>query len=159
MMVCAYFWYYADTYTQWHFIDNINLIFHEAGHTIFSFFGDFINVFAGSGFQVALPFIISIYFFNNGQNISGSFCLLWVGQNLLNVSIYVGDAVSMKLNLLGGDSVVHDWNYLLNSFGALSHTQTIALVIYSLGIMSIFTGTFLSLYYSWSMELNKPYLE
>jgi len=62
-IVCMYFWYCAITPDKWHFIDAVNLIFHEAGHIIFSFFGMFIHVLAGSAFQVALPLFISFFFF------------------------------------------------------------------------------------------------
>lgn len=145
LAACAYFWYYAKTYTEWHFIDSVNLIFHEAGHVLFMFFGEFINVLMGSGFQVLLPALISFYFFKTGQKISAALCLLWVGQNLLNVSVYAGDAINMQLSLLGGDSVVHDWNYLLSSLGILHYTPIVAGTIYILGLLTIITGSLLAI--------------
>jgi len=148
IIVCAYFWYCAKNYTEWHFIDNVNLIFHEAGHTIFSFFGNFIQVIAGSGLQVLIPLSISLYFFYYRQNISGALSLLWTGQNLLNVSVYAGDAVTQELDLLGGDSVIHDWNYILSTLNLLPYTEIIASGIYFLGICIIIIGTTLSLYYT-----------
>jgi hypothetical protein len=147
VIVCAYFWYCAKTYTDWHFIDGVDLIFHEAGHAIFSFFSLFISVAAGTGLQIALPLFISIYFFLSGQKVSGALCLLWVGQNLLNVSIYAGDAVRMQLDLLGGDGVIHDWNYLLSNVGLLSSARTVASTLYSMGLITMFLGTILSIYY------------
>ncbi len=147
LIVCFYFWHYVFTYTEWHFIDYVNLIFHEAGHTIFFFLGTFLNVLAGSAFQVILPLFIVIYFFFNMQKISGAICLLWVGQNLLNVSVYAGDAIKMQLDLLGGDNVIHDWNYLLSTLGLLRYTDTIASMIYVIGLVTIIVGTVLSLYY------------
>jgi hypothetical protein len=156
-LVCTYFWYYARTYTEWHFIDNANLIFHEAGHAIFFFVSEFLNIAAGSVFQVALPLFIAIYFFIQGQRISSSLCLLWVGQNLLNVSVYAGDAIVTQLPLLGGDSVIHDWNYLLSTLDILKYTPKIAAAIYFIGIIFLVVGAVLSLYYSWTSENNKPY--
>jgi len=152
VIVCAYFWYYAKTYTDWHFIDYVNLIFHEAGHVIFSFFGMFIKIAAGSGFQIAIPLFISLYFFFHAQKISGAICLLWVGQNLLNVSIYAGDAMKMQLDLLGGDNVIHDWNYLLNAMGLLGHANAVASIIYSLAIIILIAGTILSIYLSFTKK-------
>lgn len=133
-----YFLYYINTYTEWHFLDYVNLIFHEAGHTIFSPFGMFFKIEAGSGMQVAIPLFISIYFFYTQQIISGSICLMWVGQNLLNISIYVKDAIDMKLDLLGGDYVIHDWNYILTEIGVLQYAPQIASVFYVLGVTTIF---------------------
>ena len=119
ILASAYFLHYAFTPTEWHAIDIVNLIFHEAGHTIFSFFGEFIHIAMGSGFQVLLPLSIAGYFFYTRQRYAGAITLMWVGQNLINVSVYAGDAISMNLPLLGGDSVIHDWNWLLSTLGIL----------------------------------------
>ncbi|MEI8061804.1 MAG: hypothetical protein WCG97_00705 [bacterium] len=150
----VYSLYYGFTYTSWHFIDYVDLIFHEAGHSIFSFLGEFVQVAAGSGFQITLPLFISIYFFYLGQKVSGSLCLMWVGINLFNVSVYAEDATAMQLNLLGGDSVIHDWNYLLSNTGLLKYTEVIASDIYILGWLMILVGTILGFYYSWNKEIR-----
>jgi hypothetical protein len=140
----AYSIYYIVTAQEWHFIDTVNLIFHEAGHTIFSFFGEFIHVLMGSGFQALLPLSIALYFFYTGQRLSGAVCLMWVGQNLINVSIYAGDAIVQQLPLLGGDSVIHDWNYLLTSLHMLRWTSDVATTLYTLGVATIALGIILS---------------
>jgi hypothetical protein len=145
-LFCGYFIYCGFTPTEWHFIDNVNLIFHEAGHVIFFFFGEFIQVFMGSGFQVLLPLFISLYFFYNRQFLSGALVLAWVGQSIVNVSVYAGDAMLMNLPLLGGDGVIHDWNYLLTTLGQLSHTSAIASVIYGIGMIVICMSPVLALY-------------
>lgn len=152
---CIYAWYYAWSYSAWHFIDNVNLIFHEAGHALFMFFGEYIHVAMGSGFQIILPLGIALYFFYHGQRISGSLCLLWVGQNLLNVSIYAADAQMMNLQLLGGDGVIHDWNYLLETTGILRYTHSIALILYTMGILMLSMGTVLSIYYSLNSHIEE----
>ena len=136
--VSWYFLYCASTPAVFHFIDYSNLIFHEAGHSLFIFFGDFVHIAMGSGFQVLLPFALGSYFFIHKQNLSAAFCLMWCGESLTNVSVYAGDAIAMQLPLLGGDSVIHDWNYLLTSTTLLSHTSLIASSIYTLGISMIF---------------------
>ncbi|MEN9622214.1 MAG: hypothetical protein RLZZ67_648 [Candidatus Parcubacteria bacterium] len=147
-LCCLYFWYYVATYTEGHLIDNVDLIFHEAGHTIFFFFGQFIQMCAGSGFQILVPLLISIYFFKTGQKLSGALCLLWVGQSILNVSVYAGDAIVMQLELLGGDGVMHDWNYILSTLDILHHAPRIARVMYQIGVMTIGAGTVMAVYYS-----------
>jgi len=145
ILILAYFWYYAFTYTAWHFIDWVNLIFHEAGHSIFAFFGDIIHAFMGSGFQVLLPLLIALYFFYQKDKVSGGICLAWVGQNLLNVGVYIGDAIVMKLDLLGGDSVMHDWNFILSQLGLLKYTYIIADTVHVLGWATIFAGSVIAL--------------
>ncbi len=152
LVICAYFWNYLSTYTDWHFIDGVDLIFHEAGHTIFSFCNEFIYILAGSAFQIILPLSIAVYFFMSQQKLSGSLCLLWVGQNVLNVSIYAGDAVAMQLPLLGGDSSIHDWHYILSTLLALQYTNKVASFLYIIGVLCIIIGSVLSMYYALQKE-------
>ena len=48
----------AQIYIQkadWIFINYANVIFHEAGHVIFSFFGDFIHVLGGTLGEFLVP--------------------------------------------------------------------------------------------------------
>lgn len=129
--------YYAGTATEWHFIDNVDLIFHEAGHTLFMFFGEFIYICMGSGFQILLPFAFAAYFFYQRQPLSSSICLMWTGMNFINVSVYARDAIVMQLPLLGGDSSTHDWNHILTMLHILSWTPEVANTLYALGILCI----------------------
>jgi hypothetical protein len=144
VIAAAYFFYYAQSTGTWHFIDNVNLIIHEAGHTIFSPFGDFIHILGGSLFQVLVPMVFSGYFFFRGQYYSGALSLYWVGQNLMNVSVYARDAIVMQLPLLGGDGVIHDWNYI----NVLPHTGQIAATIYGAGLGVMVIAFALSFYFS-----------
>jgi hypothetical protein len=143
-LASAYFLYYLATYTQWHFLDNVNLIIHEAGHVIFMFFGNFMHILGGSLFQVLFPAVFVCYFYRRGEYFSASLVLFWVGQNLLNVSVYASDAIAMQLPLLGGDSVGHDWNNLLTMTNTLKYTKTIGTTMYILGVVVIVSAIYLS---------------
>lgn len=44
-------------------LKNVNIIFHEAGHTLFALFGDFLFTLGGSFLQILIPFAFAIYFF------------------------------------------------------------------------------------------------
>jgi hypothetical protein len=133
----AYFVYYASTSGEWHFIDYVNLIIHEAGHWIFLPFGEFMHILGGSLFQTVFPLVYVGYFYFRKDYFSASLLLFWVGQNLVNVSVYAGDAIVMQLPLLGGDSVIHDWNYILESLHVISYTPQIASCIYGAGVTII----------------------
>lgn len=73
---------------------------------------------------------------------------MWAGQNLLNVSVYASDAVAMQLPLLGGDSVIHDWNYILGTLHMLQYTSVVGTTIYVFGIITMVIGGVLAVYFS-----------
>lgn len=130
------------------FLDSLNLIFHEAGHTIAFFSPHLVKVLAGSFFQVMIPVLLALYFFSRQERYSSALLLFWVGQSLVHVSEYAGDAVAMNLPLLGGDNSVHDWNFILSYFHALPHTDLISMLIYNSGVVMLIAGSALSFWYA-----------
>jgi hypothetical protein len=130
-----YFFDYAMHPKEHYFIDGVNLIFHEAGHIIFGIFGNFVFIAGGSIFQVLVPLICSATLAYQYQYFSASLVLFWVGESIINVSIYAGDAIVMRLELLGGDNVGHDWHNMLSMLGLLSYTDIIAGIIYWAGVV------------------------
>lgn len=161
LIVFAYILYYLsdNSISSWHFIDAVNLIFHEAGHTIIFFLGKFVQIAAGSLFQILIPAVFAIYFFTHRQHFSGALVLFWLGQNFVNVSLYARDAILMQMPLLGGDSVIHDWNYLLSNLGILEHTDTVSSSIYFFGLVTIFAALALSIFFSFEnkSDISKMY--
>lgn len=144
LLASAYFAYYASTPAQWHFLDFVNLVIHEAGHWVFFPFGEFIRILGGSLFQCVFPLIYVGYFFLRRDYFSASLLMFWVGQNLINVSVYASDAIQMQLPLLGGDSVMHDWNYILGATHLLVFAPQIGYGLYVLGAMTIGLAILLS---------------
>lgn len=137
----AYFLWAALHPLDWRLIDGVNLVIHEAGHLFFMPFGEFLMVAGGSILQVLIPAIFAVYFYYYGKPYSCALVLLWVGESLLNVSVYAGDAVEMQLPLLGGQDSIHDWNYLLDNLGWLSHTSAIAKALHALAALLIIAAT------------------
>ena len=64
------------------FIHGIDLVFHEAGHVIFGFFGEFLAVLGGSLMQVLIPVIATAAFVRTRQWASAVVTLFWAGQAL-----------------------------------------------------------------------------
>jgi hypothetical protein len=120
-----FLWCAWDPY-QWHLIDGVNLLIHEAGHIVFMPFGEFLMIAGGSLFQIIMPAAFVVYFYRNEKPFSAALVLFWVGESLLNVSVYAGDSVARQLPLLGGQDTLHDWNYLLERLGLLEQTPVIA---------------------------------
>ena len=142
-----FFWCAYDPY-QWHLIDGVNLVIHEAGHIIFSPLGEFLMIAGGSLFQVIMPALFVGYFCYQRKFYSASLVLFWVGESILNVSVYAGDSVALQLPLLGGQDSVHDWNYLLTSLNLLSATAQIAGAIRLLGTLVIALAAFGSIWFA-----------
>ncbi|HKO96056.1 MAG TPA: hypothetical protein VJU86_03625 [Pyrinomonadaceae bacterium] len=126
VIASLYFLWCAYDPSQWHLIDGVDLVIHEAGHLIFSPFGEFMTIAGGSLFQVIMPALFVGYFLYHGKLYSAAVVLFWVGQSILNVSVYAGDSLALQLPLLGGQDSTHDWNYLLSSLGLLPSTAKIA---------------------------------
>lgn len=133
----AYFLWAAMHPDHWRMIDGVNLITHEAGHLFFRPFGNFMMIAGGSLFQVIVPLTFAVYFYFNEKQFSCALVLFWLGESLLNVSVYAADSVLMQLPLLGGNDSIHDWNYMLNELGLLWHTGKIAFIIRALGTLAI----------------------
>ena len=145
LVASAYFLYYCFTPMEWHFIDGVNLLIHEAGHYVFLFFGEFMHILGGSLFQVLFPCVFVIHFYREHDYFSASLLLFWVGQNLVNVSVYASDSIVMQLPLLGGDGTIHDWNALLTMTGLLRYTYVIGHGIYVAGVLVILCAIYLSI--------------
>jgi hypothetical protein len=131
-----FFWCAYDPY-QWHLIDGVNLLIHEAGHVVFRPFGEFIMIAGGSLFQVIMPGLFVGYFSYHRKFYSAALVLFWVGESILNVSVYAGDSLALQLPLLGGEDTLHDWNYMLTSLNLLQSTAKIAGAIRFLGTVVI----------------------
>ena len=136
-----FFWCAYDPY-QWHLIDGVNLVIHEAGHIVFSPLGEFMMIAGGSLFQVIMPALFVGYFSYSRKYYSAALVLFWVGESILNVSVYAGDSLALQLPLLGGEDSVHDWNYLLSSMNLLPATAKIAGAIRLLGTIIIALAAF-----------------
>jgi hypothetical protein len=123
-------------------IDNADLVIHEAGHFFFMFFGKFICTAGGSLMQIILPSLITWYFFRNEYRTGMQFSLLWLGQNFINISVYAADARAQMLPLLGGSKVYHDWHYLLGELNFLQLDSEVGYFFFGIAII-IFIFTLL----------------
>ena len=124
----------------WDPLDDLNLAIHEAGHLVFSAFGDTITVLGGSLFQVIVPLVFVGYFARTRQRYAAAVTMAWVGVNLLNVSRYIGDARAQELPLLGGENSIHDWWYLLINWDLLPRDHVIARWVHFFGVVAFLSS-------------------
>lgn len=127
-------------------LHNVDLIFHEAGHVIFSPFGRTSMILGGSLFQVLVPLVIVFAFLiANRDGFGAAISLWWCGQSLMDVAPYIADARALRLPLLGGgtgaDSPgMHDWANLLRPRGWLEYDIQIAAWVDTMGSGLILLG-------------------
>ena len=122
------------------FLHLINLPFHEGGHVIFGFLGQFMGSLGGTLMQLLMPAAAFYHFLFRQQNaFASSVCLWWFGENFLDIAPYIQDASKGVLPLLGGNIGkhapygFHDWEYLLTETGLIQHDAVIASLSHGLG--------------------------
>lgn len=121
-------------------LDHFNLLIHEGGHGIFKIFGGITYALGGTLMQIILPLVFVYYFISNKKKFGTQLSFVWLGQNLMNISVYAADAQERILPLLGGNKVYHDWHYLLGKFELLEYDNEIGLFFYFLGIAFYITA-------------------
>ena len=99
---------------SWSWWAGLTLGVHEAGHIIFSPFGEFLAVAGGSITQLAAPVLVAYLMRRQhdwfGVAVGGT----WLGSSLASLATYIGDARAQELQLVGfTDNPEHDWHYLL----------------------------------------------
>lgn len=113
------------------FLHLISIPFHEAGHLIFAPFGDLMTSLGGSLMQVLVPVVCGVAFLTTSPNPFGAAVMAWwAGENLIDVAMYIDDARSLSLVLLGGQTGAevegHDWEHILQRLGLLHRDHQIA---------------------------------
>jgi hypothetical protein len=98
-------------------LDSLNLVFHEAGHPIFSVFGHTIGFLGGTIMQLLVPLMVAASAWYKRQAVATALAGVWCFQNGLNIARYMADARAQVLPLVGGGE--HDWNTLLGQWGVL----------------------------------------
>ena len=129
------------TTSAWIFLDFVNLAFHEAGHLFLSFAGSTVHYLGGTIGQLLVPSLLLWYFLTwRRQPLGAAFCAWWIGQNLINISVYMADARELTLPLVGGGD--HDWNELLFRWGMLGQdsVQRISGATHFLGVVVMLLG-------------------
>jgi hypothetical protein len=118
------------------FIDSANLVVHEGGHNLFSWFGPTLMLWGGTLLQWLVPFLLATYFFTQRQTTGFVFCLFFFFENWLYTATYMADARAQALPLVttgDPDFVEHDFYAIFSSLGVLNYDTKIAAVVRVLG--------------------------
>lgn len=123
---------------QWHFVDGANLLFHEAGHVFFGVFGTTIGILGGTLGQLFFPVASGVHLLLHRSVAEAAAAVVWLGENLMNVALYVADARAQALPRVGGE--IHDWHWLLSRAGLLEHDAGVAQAFHALGALVVVAG-------------------
>lgn len=119
-------------------LDSFNLILHEAGHPLFSVFGESAALWGGTWMQLLIPLVVAGAFWQQRAALSLSIAMWWFFQNFLNVARYMADARAQELPLIGGGE--HDWTNILSRHGLLEDDTAIASVVRAVGWIGMFVS-------------------
>lgn len=115
---------------DYHFIDGVNLAFHEAGHLFLTPFGRWMHFMGGTLGQLVFPVALVVYFLREDKPFEAAVCGLWTAESLMYVAWYMADAQAMAIPRVGGG--IHDWNWMLGRTGLLPYCKTMASTLHLL---------------------------
>jgi hypothetical protein len=163
---------FRDEYGRVPLLGDVDLAIHEFGHMVFqpfgvAFLGETMVILGGSLLQVVFPLIFAGYFVwprdgHRTDSLAVATCVWWCALNLLDVSIYVGDARAGQLMLLtgetGSEGGPHDWRMLLSSWGVLSRDLHYAERLRALAFFLAAASVLAALWFEWFRK-EKPVSE
>lgn len=136
---------------EYHFIDYVNLAFHEAGHLIFTPFGQTGHFLGGTIGQLFFPVAIAVHFWRQDKAFEAGVGGVWLAESLMNVARYMSDARDMLIPLVGGG--VHDWNFLFVKWGVLYRAEAIGAFFHVVAAV-LLVGALLFMF--WQLKTGKP---
>ena len=114
------------------FLDYVNLIIHEGGHIFFGLFGSYtLTILGGTLGELLVPLFCAASFFWRREPTGVAFSLFWFFENFLYIGVYMADARTEALPLVGSGE--HDWEILFTQWNLLIHDQQIGATMRMLG--------------------------
>ena len=130
-------------------LGTIDLAVHEFGHLVMAWLPLAVNLAMGSLIQVALPaFVAWGLWFRSRDPLGAALGLAWAGTAAQDVSVYIADAPTQALPLIGG---LHDWGTLLgpSHLDALWAADDLARLVWLVGLVTWATGAGVLGWHGW----------
>ncbi len=112
------------------------ILFHEAGHVVFTPLGRTMGVAGGTLGQLLIPLVCAVALHRRDDNFGAALCMAWLALSLIDSSVYAYDAFDPVLPLIGGGTGAdrfHDFIFLFDRFGQLDHARGWAMAMKALG--------------------------
>ena len=106
----------------------LDLVIHEVGHPLFSYFGEWMHYAGGTIFQLTVPILATIILLRQGEYFALPLGGVWFSVNMFEIARYIADTRTQELPLVtlgfsGGEPAevkFTDWEYLLDRIPGLS---------------------------------------
>ena len=112
-------------------LDHANLAFHEAGHIFFRVLGETASLYGGTLGQLVFPVVAGVVLWRRHETLGFAIAGIWFFENFLNIAVYMADARTQVLPLVGGGD--HDWTNILSRWNALASDTSLARKVRALG--------------------------
>ncbi len=126
----------------------ITLGFHELGHLVLAWAGQWPSIAGGSLAQVAAPVAAGWMLARQRDWFGITVAAAWLASSLSGLAAYVGDARAQELPLVGFvPDPIHDWNWMLSRVGLLDWDRGLAALTRGLSFViwaaAVIAGTWL----------------
>ena len=106
----------------------LDLVIHEVGHPLFSYFGEWMHYAGGTIFQLTVPILATIILLRQSEYFALPLGGVWFSVNMFEIARYIADTRTQELPLVtlgfsGGEPAevkFTDWEYLLDRIPGLS---------------------------------------
>ena len=119
------------------FLDNANLMIHEAGHLAFSWGERTLMILGGTLGELIFPLLCGCYFLFHRQTYGLAFCLFWFFENFLYIGTYMADARMCALPLINSET--GDWTILFGQWNLLLYDVKIGHLTRAAGWLGMLT--------------------
>lgn len=133
LVLAVYGWQCLRTPGSYRWLDSLDLAIHETGHLVFAPFGQTLAMLGGTLLQLLVPATFIVALWRSEDRHGATVPLWWMGQNCWNISVYMKDARTQELPLVGGGE--HDWAFLLGRWDWLEQDQTLGGAVYLMGAL------------------------
>lgn len=136
---------------DYHFIDHVNLVFHEAGHVVFTPLGETLHFLGGTIGQLFFPAAVAVHFWRQHDRFEAGIGIVWLAESMMYTAHYMSDAQVRILPLVGGGS--HDWHFLFSQWGILTGAEGIGAFVHFVAVL-LLLATLIFMYRQLKAERN-----
>lgn len=121
---------------------------HEASHIVTFFLPAIFTAAAGSVGEICFTLLLLYATIKAKSYFAAVFASQWVMLGFVSAGLYMADARSQSIPLVGpGEVVIHDWHYVFSQLGVLNSDTLIGGGIQWIGIAVGFSGLLYGVYF------------